>query len=224
MKRTIIFYAIFLLPLGLFSQVEIGSTEDYTEIESDGTIKFHGEATVWNDYVVPMSVAKPSAVEAPTWEVFMDGLHAFNFAYESNASKEEEVEFVIQMPHDWDGSAIYPHIHWSPENDNSGSVVWAIEYSWVAYNHENPLEYPATTTITTTSASLSNDGHKHLIAPFDFITPSSSQDAISSILIIRFYRNSSNSADTYYDSGAFAISFDIHYRLNTIGSRQEYIK
>ncbi|NOR86462.1 MAG: hypothetical protein GQ527_02515 [Bacteroidales bacterium] len=223
MKKLFTTIILSLLCVFSFAQIEMGGDTDFTQIEEDGTVEFHGEATVWNDYVVPMSVAKLSAVEAPSWETFLGGLHAFNFADESLSNKEEEVEFVIQMPHDWDGSAIYPHIHWSPDDDGSGSVVWAMEYSWVEFNYSTPLEFPEPTTITTTSASLSNDGHKHLIAPFASITPSSSQDAISSIIIIRFYRNSSNAADTY-ESGAFAISFDIHYRLNTIGSREEYIK
>lgn len=223
MKRTIIIYAICLFSISLFAQVELGGTEHFTEVEADGTLEFHGDATVWNDYVVPFSSAKAKGTKPPVWEEFIGNIYQWSFKNEGDANKEPEVGFVIQMPHDWDGSLIYPHIHWSPEENSSGSVVWAIEYTWISYDHDTPLEFPSTTTLTGTSRELSSMGHKHLITEFGSITPSSNQNSISSILVVTFFRNSTNAADTY-PKKAFALSFDIHYRSNTVGSRQEYIK
>lgn len=102
-------------------------------------------------------------------------------------------------------------------------MVWAIEYSWVNYSPGVHLEFPETKTDTAWSEELSNNSIQHLITKFASITPSTSQNAISSLLVVRFYRNSSASADDY-DGDAFGLSFDIHYRSNTTGSRQEYIK
>jgi hypothetical protein len=221
MKRTIIIYALILLSSHLFAQVELGGTTDYTEVEADGTIEFHGEASVWNDFVVPMSVAKTGNY-APSWSVFKGGIHAYLFENDG-ANSQDEVEFIIQLPHDWDGSAIYPHLHWAPENDNSGAVVWGMEYTWVNYDPDTYIEFPNTITITSTSENLNNNGLQHVITDFGSITPSSDQNKISSILLIRLFRKSGDGADTY-GSGAFGLSFDIHYRSNTVGSRQEYIK
>jgi len=207
----------------LYAQIEMGSSTDYSEIEQDGTLEFHGEATVWNDYVVPFSSVKTKSTKPPIWESFMGDIFQYAFKNENDQTKEHEVGFVIQLPHDWDGSTIYPHIHWSPANDNSGAVVWGIEYTWVEYNESSPLEFPSPIVSTSTSQQLSNDGFKHLITEFDPISPSGDQDNISSILVVRFFRNSSASADTY-SSNAFALSFDIHYRSNTIGSREEFVK
>jgi hypothetical protein len=220
MKRTIIISALIFISFNLFAQVELGGTSNYTEVEADGTIEFHGDATVWNDFVVPMTVAK-TGNKAPEWAQFSGGIYAYLFGNDG-ASSEDEVQFIIQLPHDWDGSEIHPHIHWSPEDGGSGSVVWAIEYTWVNYNTTH-IEFPSTATLTATSEELSGNDHKHLITSFGGVTPTSDQDGISSILMFRFYRNSSNANDTY-SSGAFALSFDIHYRGNTMGSRQEYIK
>lgn len=211
------------LSMFIYAQVEMGSGSNYTEIEQDGTIEFHGEATVWNDYVVPFSSVKVTGTNnIPVWSPFMGTISQFLFEDQS-ASKEQEVGFVVQLPHQWDGSAIYPHIHWSPENNNSGSVVWAMEYTWVNYDATNPIVFPAAITLTTTSANVSNAGHKHLITEFAPITPNATQNKISSLLVVRFYRNSSNTADTY-GSGAFALSFDIHYRMDTMGSREPLTK
>lgn len=206
--------------MSLYAQIEMGSTTDYTEIEADGTIEFHGDATVWNDYVVPFSAVKTKNTKIPSWESFMGEIYQYAF---DGSGTDQEVGFAIQMPHDWDGSAIYPHIHWSPSTDDGGAVVWGIEYTWVEYNDTAPLEFPATITSTTISEELSGDGHKHLITAFNAITPSGDQDNISSILVVRFFRNSSVTEDDY-EHDAFALSFDIHYRLNTLGSREEFTK
>ena len=56
MKKIILLSLLASFYLLSKSQVEIGNTTgDFTEIEEDGTIEFHGEATVRNDYVVPFS-------------------------------------------------------------------------------------------------------------------------------------------------------------------------
>lgn len=218
MKRTIIIYALCILSASLFGQVELGGTTNYTEVEADGTLEFHGDATVFNDYVVPMSVAKPGNT-APSWASFIGNIDALEFL----SNKNEEVLFTIQMPHDWDGSAIYPHIHWSPSADNNGSVVWGMEYSWVNYDSDTHLSFPSTTTIYAISEELSGNDHKHLITQFESITPTSSQNKISSLILVRFFR-ASNHQDDDFGSSVFALSFDIHYRGDTFGSRQEYIK
>jgi len=61
---------------------------------------------------------------------------------------------------------------------------------------------------------------KHLLASGTGITPSSgTQDGLSSLLIGRLYRVGGGTGDTYAASAAL-ISIDIHYELNTIGSRE----
>ncbi|MCF8232730.1 MAG: hypothetical protein K9J27_11130 [Bacteroidales bacterium] len=222
MKKNVLTLIALISACVVHSQVEMGGTTDYTEIESDGTIEFHGNAAAWNDYVVPMSVAKAGNT-TPNWETFIDGLYAYKFE-DVSQNNEDELQFNIQLPHDWDGSTIYPHIHWAPVDDQSGNVVWGMEYTWVEYNSSARKAFSPSTTITATSESISDDSQMHLITGFSGgITPSGDQDGISSMLIIRLFRNSSNASDTY-PSAAAALSFDIHYRANTVGSRQEYSK
>ena len=229
MKKLLTTALLVILSFTIFSQVEIGSSTDFTEIESDGTIEFHGDATVWNDYVVPMTSVKEKSLDGkqPEYEAFIGEVFEWNFIN----GKLSEVGFTIQMPHDWDGSIIYPHIHWSPEGGGEGTVVWSMEYTWINYGGEsNPKVFPSPVHSTSEPAEFSSPAgdYQHHIAKFDPITPIvNSQDGISSIILIRFYRDAEggtgDDGDTY-DEGAFALSFDIHYRSNTAGSRQEYIK
>ena len=212
----------------LFAQVTVGDETNYSEFESDGTLEFHGDATVWNDYVVPLASAI-SGKNVPPFIKFMDdgsgsdGVFAFAFEDQSNPGNEQSLSFTIQMPHNWkEGSTIYPHLHWSPGDNTNGAVVWGLEYTWIEYNSSTPQTFPATT-VETITASFTSSDHMHLLHSFSAITPNSNQDNISSILVMRIFRNSSNAADTY-NGDAFGLSFDIHYEMDTGGSRQEFIK
>jgi hypothetical protein len=131
------------------------------------------------------------------------------------------------MPHNWkEGSVIYPHIHWSPQTTGqNGSVIWGLEYSWVNYNSTTPIAFPNTTIITATTAAITgtSDVDKHLITAFSSITPSTSQDKISSIMMCRLFRNSSAVADTYQGSAAL-LSFDFHYEIDGVGSNSQFVK
>ena len=229
MKKAILFLLCMLFSVTfLFSQVQMGGDVNYSEIEQDGTLEFHGDATVFDDLVVPLISGK-AATNPPTFSVFRDdgsssvGVYAYVFDNVASNS-ENQVFFTIQMPHAWKtGSVIYPHIHWAPEDNGAGAVVWGMEYTWIEYDATTPLQFPQTTIITGTSDSFSNSAHKHLITSLGSITPSAVQDDISSVLVVRLFRNSSNAADTY-TGGAFGLSFDLHYERNTVGSRTEWVK
>ena len=199
----------------LWSQVTVGDVTNYTKIEDDGTLEFIGNGTVWDDYVIPLSTAKAKGTDPPAFEKFLDngassiGVWAYTFAN----NKGDEVSFTIQMPHSWAGTAIHPHVHWSPGDNTSGDVVWGIEYTWIEYNPTTPNTFPATI-IETTTETVTGSDHKHLITGFSFITPSSVQDGISSIIVMRLFRDGTNSLDTYNDA-AFGLSFDIHSLMGT---------
>jgi hypothetical protein len=85
-----------------------------------------------------------------------------------------------------------------------------------------PVAFPATTTIrATTTAVTSGDNDKHYIAGFPSVDATGKK--ISSILMCRLFRNSTNAADTYGGNAAL-LSFDIHYEIDAIGSRLQYTK
>ena len=106
---------------------------DYIEVESDGTIEFNGDATVWDDLRVSLDRAKLSGANTPTFEKMKDdgGGPASNGVYAYNFDDDDELWFSVQMPHCWkQGSTIYPHLHWCSETDATGDDVGiGLEYS-----------------------------------------------------------------------------------------------
>lgn len=208
----------------------IGDGTNQIQIDSTGHLRLEGNATNFNDIVVPPFSTYLSGSNGPLFTAMKNngsssrGVQTFTFQ-DVAASAEQEVYFSIQMPHNWkEGTTIYPHVHWSPQSAVTGSVVWALEYSWIDYNATTPVAFPNTNILTATTASVTSaDQDKHLITGFSSITPNSNQGKISSILMCRFYRNSSNAADNYAGNAAL-LSFDIHYEIDGIGSNQLYVK
>lgn len=137
----------------------------------------------------------------------------------------EAMSFVVQLPHSWkEGTTIYPHLHWVPESTASGNVEWNFEYSWANYDASTPQVFPAITTSTVVaSGPFTAKSHK--------ITSLTTGDAgldgtgkkISSILICRLWRNSSNASDTYgADAGLLFVDF--HILVDGWGSRSTFVK
>lgn len=200
-----------------WSKVMVGGNEDgNTTIEADGTIIFNGDATGWEDLRVPGLTAKYAGSQPPTLGPFGSSgnllVNRFNGGSSVNA-----VYINVQMPHSWkSGSTIYPHIHWSPTTTDAGSVKWNFEYCWIDYGST----FSSTTTISATQAS-GGTAWKHQIASFPAI--SGTGHDISSILIIRLFRDPTDGSDTYEEDAAF-IDFDIHYEINSVGSHTDFTK
>ncbi len=64
----------------------------------------------------------------------------------------------------------------------------------------------------------------HQMASFDTISPPrEAAENVSSILVCRLYRYASDTLDTYAGLAAL-LEFDLHYEIDTIGSKTETSK
>lgn len=197
------------------------ATGDISKIEADGTLKFEGEAEVWDDLRVSMDRGDNGA-EIDYLPGNSTGPQIWYFRYDE---KVDAMSFVVQMPHSYkQGSTIHPHVHWIPKTTGSGTVEWNFEYSWQNYDDETPKTFPGITTNSIISESGLTAGTHHLTS----LTPSNvgidgTGMKVSSILICRIWRDSRTSGDTYnHDAGL--LSFDIHFQIDTVGSRLQYVK
>ena len=194
-----------LLAYSSTNTVQIGGSANYSKIETDGTLEFVGDATVWNEFVIPAS-STMQGTNPPVWAAFQTGIFAWHFLCAGG-----ELSFSVQMPRDWkEGSAIIPQVHWAPMSATAGDVTWKIGYTW-ANNQET---FPATLYDDVTTTINGND-HLHMITSFSQITHPSTQGQISSILMITLTRF----PGTTYQDNAALLSFDILYESNTLGSR-----
>jgi hypothetical protein len=210
-----------------FSTLKIGDATNYTEVATDGTIVLHGNATVWDDLRIEPTV-RTTGVNSPPFEKYFDNgsssrgvyLYSFDDAIESS---EKEIFFNVQMPHSWAQTAIYIHVHWLPYAIGSSQTVrWGLEYNWA-----NRGEVFPTTSMVYVSTNEQGDTslvqNKHYISEFVSMSPTSTQNGISSVLIGRLFRNSSNASDTYTNKVGL-LYIDVHYEINTIGSSSIHTK
>lgn len=197
----------------------IGGATDHTKFETDGTIVMEGAATVWDDLRVSLDKGSSSASLEYVW-----GSAGPQIWYFRNNEGLEMMSFVVQLPHGWkEGTTIFPHLHWLPKASKTGNVEWNLDYSWQNYDATTPQVFSTytTSTVVTTGPFVANT---HRITSLTGGTGlDSTGKKISSILICRIWRNSSNAADTYADDAGL-LSLDFHYQIDTVGSHAEYVK
>jgi len=179
------------------------------------------EDTFWDDLRVPGLQAELLGLRDPSLEKFKDndagsyGVYAYHFDPDSN----EEVHFSVQLSHAWkEGTTIHPHIHWSPTTSGTDDVLWGLEYAWSNINDT----FPTNTTVISVSTLASGIPYHHQIASFPTI--SGTGKTLSSMLMCRLFRWADHGSLDNYDADAALLEFDIHFEINSPGSRQEYIK
>jgi hypothetical protein len=216
----------------------IGGVSNNCSIDTTGHIVLSGSAKPWDDIRVEPTI-KTSGTNDPSYEKWFDdaglaivsaggtsrGLYLYSFT-DVAASSEKEIFFTLQMPHTWDSGPIHIHVHWvGSHTQASSNPRWGLEYNW-----KSPYQtYAGTLTIyaaTKEDGDVNTTAGKHNITEFAPLTPDVTQDGLSSLLVCRLFRNSSNVADTYTVAGnkCGLLYIDAHFQLNTMGSTDEYIK
>ena len=217
----------------------LGGTTNGVKILKGGEFSLIGTATQWEDLRIE-PVARTTGSNAPTFAQVADnaglgdtgasrGIYLYQFD-DAAAGSEKEVFFSQQMPHAWASTAVYIHVHWiGSVADTTAAPRWALEYAWKDLGQT----FAGTTTVYTDGSNYTDVGTdadivagKHYISKFAAITPGATQDAISSILIGRLYRDSADAGDTYNAASNYCglLYIDTHYEVNSLGSTSEYTK
>lgn len=213
----------------------LGGSTDGIKIGKGGELTLIGAATRWEDLRIEPSV-RGTGSNNPSFEKWYDdaagtsrGVYLYSFD-DAAAESEKEVFFSMQMPHQWSGTAIHIHVHWvGAVNDTTSAPRWGLEYTWkeagAVYGDTLPI-YSNGTNYTLAGTDANVTAHTHYISKFDNLSPESTADGLSSILIGRLWRNSDSAADTYNAAGAKCglLYVDAHYELNDMGSYGEYTK
>lgn len=195
-----------------------------TEIESDGTLEFKGDATVWEDLRFPLQGQRLDT---------SSGRIDYNYDdctvdYADNARYDNEpICFVAQMSHSkLLGSAIELHLHWLQNANNTPN--WLLGYRWVNTGETAVIVGSETLVKWQTNVITYSSGTISQLTEFGEITKPTT-DTLSSILQIRLFRDSANTSTLFagadpYVGAVQALEFDIHYEKDTIGSRTEFSK
>jgi len=203
-------------------ELYLGGVTNGIKIEKGGELTLIGTATRWNDLRVE-PVVRTTGVKAPTFTAYKTNVYLYDFD-DAVLASEKEVFFTVQLPHDWkEGSTIYPHVHWIPRTAGTAGHValWVMDFTMADIGSA----FGATTQISGTTlvgGGAITTADAHLITPLASIGMSGQN--ISTVLVCRLYRHSSDASDTYTGTAGL-LYVDFHYEIDTIGgSKEEYTK
>lgn len=219
-RLTMLFAAVALLGVAL-AQISYNGAA--------GKVELHPALHGWQDIMVsPVLHVTGSTTKDPTFTKWFDngagsrGVSLYTF--DDNGTHEKELYFTLQLNHNMQaGAAIHSHVHWIGSTTETAKVNWGLEcttaeptavYGNSAIVYAKDLE-DGTSVVTQ---------YKHNITEFPTVTPSATQDGLSTVMICRMFRNSSNATDDTYTGSAGVLSIDAHYLTDFLGSRSEYIK
>lgn len=196
-----------------------GGVTNYTKMEADGTLEFNGAATVWDDYVTPLTKATfGGAANDPTLTKLYDDGAGSGGVWALKFNDGDEVLVTVQMPHRWkEGTTIQPHIHFVCDSNVDPSDNFGIEFEWTWADIGE--DYPANTTLQTNDIPTNvNTNNMHQFVNITSAGIDGSGHTISSVLMCRIKRVVATGDN--YAGGVSILDFDVHYEIDTVGSRQ----
>ena len=178
--------------------------------------------TVWDDW----QGALASNVKVnPSAHIVQDDTEA-SITFKTTCDTGDYIYMNPQMSHRWKlGTAIHPHLHWW--QTTAAQPNWLVQYRWQRNGQAKttvwtdcPLTVNTYTWSTGTLCQIT-DATTPITPPADY--------SLSDIIQFRVIRDVAN------DSGEFdgaesnsvdadALSFDYHFEIDTMGSREEYVK
>jgi hypothetical protein len=195
----------------------LGGSANHTTFEADGTMLMVGDATTFDD-----SMVSPTA--------FRSGGTALTFAlltatiYTHRFDVGDEIHVVVQLPHSMKvNTKIYPHLHIVNQNaigNTNYNVAFDMHYTWASIGSI----FPAELNELNVKQSFQNIGAlTHKMLSFTELTPTVAQGGISSIFMAKITRVNAN-AQPYNTADIYTLGFDIHFEMDTIGSRNPTTK
>lgn len=167
----------------------------------------------WNDIVLPAD-RLGQAASAPDRELIAGNIQALAF---DGGGTMEQLFGSFEIVHDYvEGTDLRPHIHWSPSSTENNDVKWFLEYTIA--NRNDSLSVANTISVVTSTTGVDR---KHIIVELPVIDGSTF--GIGTTCNFRFYRNPSDTEDTY-GGDAFLLSLGIHYESDGNGSRDVMAK
>jgi len=189
---------------------QLGNNSSNSTFETDGTLVYNGNATVWEDVNLAGLELGAGASTPDLVDVNNTGLQLRAF---DGTAIVEQLYGTIELPHSYkEGSNITMHVHWMPTTTETGNVRWKIDYKWVNAGDVY------TNTVTTQSTDGAASGTAWDGTNTDFSTITGTGKTISSHFVFRLYRDPTDVNDTYAADAA-VIQIGIHYEKDTNGSR-----
>jgi len=169
--------------------------------------EIEGVGVRWNDLRFPFTRSLQGALSKPDFDYDNIGL-----LFPQNDATEL-VTVIAQMPHSTKiGTELRPHVHWRQTAETA--VNWVLDYKVVPVGGVVPAEF---TRLQSTITTLPYTSGVHQITPLGVIPGTGI--GLSTIILCRVFRN-----DNTTTGDVLGYEFDIHYQIDSRGSREEFRK
>lgn len=196
---------------GKFGNVAGGN---YSEFESDGTLKCNGDATTFNDLALPI-VPRTTGVGKPTLATFDGDIREYTMALNDVTDVN-----ATELLHFWaEGSEIEFHVHWATNGQEASAkyVKWQLTYTWAnMLAAGGTTAFAAATTISAeTTISANTPTKTHMYTSVGTVTPTGGK--IGAYLLMSLKRIAASSTAPAADP--FLLAVGVHVKSDTMGSR-----
>jgi hypothetical protein len=194
-------------------------TTNYSEFEADGTLILHGTATTYEDLTSPALSLKilGTGISVNASENTLD--------FATNADYTDDYVYTsFQMSHTkMLDTNINLHIHW--EQTESRLPNFLFSYRWQSQCNEKTTVWTLLP-VTTSACAFAGTTLNQISYGAEIGPP---RENLSDILQIRLYRDSANDSGRFsrvdnYTTTAKVVFIDVHYRRDSLGSRDEFNK
>jgi hypothetical protein len=187
------------------SSWKFGSATNYTEIEADGTTKFVGNATVWEDLNFdPVRSGGPASTRPD--DVTINNVFHKEFTSANNqlCGSTQEITHKSML-----GRTLYPHCHvFLKASESAGTTGVTFTLYWELRQSTGTTS--GSVAVSATSAQLS--GNANILDLFDN-TGFTGPTVLGGQLAMVIARTGGNAGDI------IITSYGVHYEIDTIGSR-----
>ena len=195
-----------------FSSVTTRQSSPVVAIDAQNTLLQTNGRYVWRDEKASFVVKAVGGKNNPTWGTLFSGFEGLIFP--TAVMTQVWVDFHIDHDIALD-TKVYPHVHWMPLTQESGTVRWCFQYV-IAKGHGQSAFPTVSQTITVDHSFNAGSMHMHMVTEVPEIAAIfSSEIEPDSVIKMRIYRN--GGFDTYR-GGVHAWQADLHYQVARVGT------
>jgi hypothetical protein len=200
--------------------VKLGGETAYLNIAADGTPTLAGDATVWDDLDFAMTFRSNPSENPPVWtQISSTGIYAWAFENGDIAYFQRQIPHLFKTGGTW-----HAHVHWMPTTTATYTGTWTLTLTGHVTSTD-PANAPLISTITRTgSFDVSATAWQGHLTKLDVsgATPETPIDGsgwgISTILFGKLTLTLSAGA------ACLLSGFDLHGEIDSLGSKDEYLK
>lgn len=210
--------------LSFLSALKVGSGANYTQFESDGTMVAKGNAHCFRDEYASLLIPASGAAAPDSVGATIGGVPRQLYSFDGN-NTQEILSGSIEIPHDYMyGQPIEIHVHFRPSTANLGNVKWFFDYERSAVNMSGsltPVLPVAKSTISAVAVIAAAGQYTHYV--FSLGVLPDTNFVLGEKIGFNIRRTPNDAQDTYPDD-VLLEQVAAHVPIDTLGSRQRYVK